>query len=63
MIAILDLRFVPKYPSRYGELAVAAERMEEQGTEAVEGNGREAYAEDALLAPLEVQASDVVVAG
>lgn len=62
MPAISGQLLVPKYPGRHGEFSITAERMEEQGPKTVQGYWRQAHAEDALLAPLKVQATDVVVA-
>lgn len=61
MPAILGTALVPEYPRGDSELSIAAERVEEQSSESVESYRRQTHAEYSLLAPLEVQAADVVI--
>lgn len=55
-------RLVPEDFRRHRELAIAAQGMEVEGSEAILVEGRQAHAEDALLPPLEVDAVNGEVA-
>lgn len=63
MITILRQLRISQNPRGDRELAIAAERMKEQGPVTVRRYRRQAHAEDPFLPPLEIQAADVVIGG
>lgn len=62
MITGSSQSLIPKNPSRHSEFTETAERMEEKCSVPVESNGRQTHSENAFLAPLEIDSSNVVVA-
>lgn len=62
MITVLRQLLVSQDPRGNRELAIATERVKEEGSKAILRYRRQTHPEDALISPLKVQASDVVIA-
>jgi len=61
VVTVLRPGLIPQNPRGDGELAMAGQGTEVEGTIAVRTNRRQGHAEDTLLAPLEVNSSHIEV--
>lgn len=61
MITIKSKISIAKNSRRHGKLSIAAQRMKEEGSKSIEGDGRQAHTKYTLLTPLKVEPTNIII--